>query len=161
MHTPASVGADEVPPYEVGCLDIEGASKASGHRHGVAVETRDPDGGSTRWSSVQVIAAIEDGERGEELRLLHAEALWTVGRYHDAVSAINEARRMYYYSVRARLLGYYLYRSAGDLEKAQEVLDEINLLGGSRRWGYRDVRVRQMATNRCEVCLVASDRERS
>ena len=86
----------------------------------------------------ETAAAIEDGERGEELRLLHAEALWTVGRYHDAVSAINEARRMYYYSVRARLLGYYLYRSAGDLEKAQEVLDEINLLGGSRRWGYRD-----------------------
>lgn len=63
MHTPASVGADEVPPYEVGCLDTDRGPEASGHRHVTFVETRDPDGGSTRWSCVQVIAAIEDGER--------------------------------------------------------------------------------------------------
>ena len=63
MHTPASVGADEVPPYEVGCLDIEGESQGSGHRHVTGVETKDPDGGSTRWSCAQVIAAIQDGER--------------------------------------------------------------------------------------------------
>ena len=63
MQTSASRGADEVPPYEVGCLDIEGESEASGHRHVTGVETRDPDGGSTRWSCAQVIAAIEDGER--------------------------------------------------------------------------------------------------
>lgn len=63
MHTPASVGADEVPPYEVGCVDADRELAASGHRHVAFVETRDPDGGSTRWSSVQVIAAIEDGER--------------------------------------------------------------------------------------------------
>jgi hypothetical protein len=37
--------------------------EASGHRHVTSVETRDPDGGSTRWTCVQVIAAIEDGER--------------------------------------------------------------------------------------------------
>ncbi len=63
MHTPASVGADEVPPYEVGCLEMDRAPEAAGHWHVTAVETRDPDGGSTRWSCVQVIAAIEDGER--------------------------------------------------------------------------------------------------
>ena len=63
MHTPASVGADEVPPYEVGCLDTDRELEASGHRHVTFVETRDPDGGRTRWSCVEVIAAIEDGEQ--------------------------------------------------------------------------------------------------
>jgi hypothetical protein len=63
MHTPASVGADEVPPHEVACLDMDRELEASGHRHVTFVETRDPDGGLTRWSCVQVIAAIEDGER--------------------------------------------------------------------------------------------------
>ena len=63
MSKPASVGADEVPPYEVGCLEMDRGSESSGHRHATFVETRDPDGGSTRWSSVQAMAAIEDGER--------------------------------------------------------------------------------------------------
>ena len=101
--------------------------------------------------------AIENNERGEEVRLLHAEALWTVGRYLEAVDAINETRRMYYYSVRARLLGYEIYRSAGDLKKAQEVLDEINLLGGSRRWGYRDA-IDVVALGQAAIILGADPR---
>lgn len=87
----------------------------------------------------QTTAAIEERERSEELRLLHARTLWTVGRYEEAAEAIDTTRRMYFYSVRARLLGYHIYRSAGELEKAAEALEEINLLGGSRRFGYRDV----------------------
>jgi hypothetical protein len=35
----------------------------AGHDHVTAIETRDPDGGSTRWRSIDVIAAIRDGER--------------------------------------------------------------------------------------------------
>jgi hypothetical protein len=42
---------------------MERAPEGSKHQHVTFVETRDPDGGSTRWSCVQVIAAIEDGER--------------------------------------------------------------------------------------------------
>lgn len=63
MNEPSPVGADEVPPYEVGCLEMDRAPEGSGHQHVTFVETRDPDGGSTRWTCVQVIAAIEDGER--------------------------------------------------------------------------------------------------
>lgn len=63
MDTPASVRADEMPPYEVGCLEVDRSLEADGHRHAMFVDTRDPDGGTTRWSSVQVIAAIEDGEQ--------------------------------------------------------------------------------------------------
>jgi hypothetical protein len=51
-----------LPPYVVLCLE-PAASGADGHTHVSYVETRDPDGGQTRWSTVQVIAAVRDGER--------------------------------------------------------------------------------------------------
>jgi hypothetical protein len=51
----------DVPPYEVMCIE-RAASAAEGHDHVIAVETRDPDGGQTRWATVEVIAAIREGE---------------------------------------------------------------------------------------------------
>lgn len=57
------MGVDAVPPYEVACLEFDSALEAAGHRHVTFIETSDPDGGRTRWSCVQVIAAIRDGER--------------------------------------------------------------------------------------------------
>lgn len=51
-----------VPPYLVLCLEQD-ASGSDGHPHVSFIETRDPDGGQTRWSTVQVIAAVRDGER--------------------------------------------------------------------------------------------------
>ena len=56
-------GADELPPYEVVCLDMDPRGEATGHEHVTVVETRDADGGRTRWTSVQVISAIRDGAR--------------------------------------------------------------------------------------------------
>lgn len=51
-----------VPPYEV--LLLEGDPTAGDeHRHVIAVQTRDPDGGETRWAAVEVITALQDGER--------------------------------------------------------------------------------------------------
>jgi hypothetical protein len=38
------------------------ALAGAGRDHATAIETRDPDGGSTRWRSIDVIAAIRDGE---------------------------------------------------------------------------------------------------
>ena len=49
------------PPYEVTCLEEDQAVEES-HRHVVAVETRDPDGGQTRWSTLEVITALRGGE---------------------------------------------------------------------------------------------------
>ena len=54
--------ASDVPPYVVTCLEQDSTAGA-GHDHVVAVETRDPDGGSTRWRTVDVIAAARGGER--------------------------------------------------------------------------------------------------
>jgi hypothetical protein len=51
-----------LPPYRVLCVQQD-ASGSSGHPHVAFVDTRDPDGGRTRWSTVQVIAAVRDGER--------------------------------------------------------------------------------------------------
>jgi hypothetical protein len=52
----------DVPPYEVMCIERDG-SAGEGHDHVIAVETRDPDGGQTRWATVEVIAAVREGER--------------------------------------------------------------------------------------------------
>jgi hypothetical protein len=52
----------DAPPYVVTCLETDPAAGA-GHEHVVAIETRDPDGGQTRWATVEVISAIREGER--------------------------------------------------------------------------------------------------
>lgn len=82
--------------------------------------------------------ALKARLREEDWHLLLAQALWMKGEYPKAKEAIETAERSNYYSVRTRLLGYHICRSAGDLEEAQRLLDEINALGGSRRFGYRD-----------------------
>ena len=58
-----SVDAGTVPPYEVACVELDSRLEAAGHRHVTHIETRDPDGGRTRWSREQVLSAIRDGER--------------------------------------------------------------------------------------------------
>src|SRR5688572_3829019 len=76
--------------------------------------------------------------RNEDWHLLLAQSLWMTGQYPEAKDAIATAERANYYSVRPRLLGYHINRSAGDLETAQRLIDEINTLGGSRRFGFRE-----------------------
>lgn len=53
----------ELPPYSVRCIHVDPAAEADGHQHVTAIETTDPDGGETRWSLVQVIEAVRNGER--------------------------------------------------------------------------------------------------
>jgi hypothetical protein len=54
--------AEAAPPYVVTCIDTD-ADAGDEHHHVVAVETRDPDGGQTRWTGPQALAAVEEGER--------------------------------------------------------------------------------------------------
>jgi hypothetical protein len=57
-----TLGAQVVgPPYEVICVELEVIGQREGHEHIAAVKTRDPDGGETRWTADQVIAAVGDG----------------------------------------------------------------------------------------------------
>jgi tetratricopeptide (TPR) repeat protein len=83
-------------------------------------------------------AALKARLRNEDWQLLLAQSLWLTGQYPEAKEAITAAERANYYSVRPRLLGYHINRSAGDLETAQRLIDEINALGGSRRFGFRE-----------------------
>lgn len=83
-------------------------------------------------------AAVKTRVRDENWHLLLAKSLWLTGQYPEAKDAITAAERANYYSIRTRLLGYHINRSAGDLENAQRLLDEINALGGSRRFGFRE-----------------------
>ena len=53
---------EDAPPYVVVCISSD-ADAGEGHDHVEAVETRDPDGGITRWRAADVIAAIRDGQR--------------------------------------------------------------------------------------------------
>ena len=61
----ANVSSEDhgVPPYTVHCVRADPGPMSEGHLHVTAVETSDPDGGTTRWSLVQVIEAVREGER--------------------------------------------------------------------------------------------------
>jgi hypothetical protein len=62
MDKPALRSTGEAPPYVV-VRFYQDPEAAAGHDHVTAIETRDPDGGTTRWRSIDVIAAIRAGER--------------------------------------------------------------------------------------------------
>lgn len=89
-------------------------------------------------AEAQTMEALKDRQRGEEWSLLRARVLWTRGKYPEAKEAIALGNRYNYYSIRLRLLGYQILRENGLVKDAQEMLAEINNLGSSRRWGYRD-----------------------
>jgi hypothetical protein len=61
MSAPMARG-DELRAHEVVCLQTDPAAEADGHEHVSAIETWGPDGGWTRWTLVQVIAAVREGE---------------------------------------------------------------------------------------------------
>lgn len=54
---------DSLPWYVVLSIEKDYAVEPSGHSHVLGLATRDPDGGETHWTLVQVISAIRDGER--------------------------------------------------------------------------------------------------
>ena len=62
MSAPTALEIGDLPAYRVVCLEIDIAAEADGHDHVTAINTWDPDGGRTRWTLVQVIAAVRDGE---------------------------------------------------------------------------------------------------
>ena len=47
--------------YEVLLIELDPIAHVDGHEHVTLVDISDPGGGHTRWTSVQVIAAIRSG----------------------------------------------------------------------------------------------------
>jgi hypothetical protein len=62
MNQRSSPTAEELPPYQVTCVEVD-QRLGPNHPHVTFIETRDPDGGRTRWSHEQVLAATRQGER--------------------------------------------------------------------------------------------------
>ena len=60
-----------------------------------------------------------------------------MGRYTNALEILNTAMDRYSASVRLRLLGHEVLLRNGDTERAAALLQEINLLAGSRSFAYR------------------------
>jgi tetratricopeptide (TPR) repeat protein len=100
-------------------------------------------------------AAVKARERGEDWVLLYAHALWMTGKYPEAREAVRNGQRYNYYAIRTRLLGYKLCRSAGELEEASNLLDDINTLGTSRRWGANRTAADMVALGQAAVLLGA------
>lgn len=94
--------------------------------------------GDYKSVSAEAAAAVEARERGEEWRLLWVQSLLNIGKYPDAADAINISVGSYSYSIRLRLLAYETHRANDQFEKAQEALDELEQLGGLRRYSYRE-----------------------
>src|SRR4051812_8412492 len=81
--------------------------------------------------------AIADQEFEEGWRLLGIEALLQVGRYTNALDLLTTSLDRYSSSVQMRLLGHEVYLRNGDTERAASLLQDINVLAGSRSWAYR------------------------
>ena len=78
------------------------------------------------------------GEGDEEWRLLEAAVLLEVGQYPRAEAVVSNALVRYEGSIRLRLLGIQTANSVSATSLARARLREINQLGGSRLWAYRD-----------------------
>ncbi|TWT34400.1 tetratricopeptide repeat protein [Blastopirellula retiformator] len=70
-------------------------------------------------------AEIEDGTYSEEWRLLRLHSQLRLGRYADALTALEEAKKVNTYSLRLRWLERDVRRFNGESAKAKEVLAEI------------------------------------
>src|ERR1044071_1296465 len=81
--------------------------------------------------------AIADQEYGEDWRLLAIQSLLQLGRYTNALELLNTSLDRYSSSVQLRLLGHEVLLRNGDTERAAAILQEINVLAGTRSWAYR------------------------
>jgi tetratricopeptide (TPR) repeat protein len=85
-----------------------------------------------------VQAAIEEGAYGEDWRLLLTDSLLAVGQYSNALEVVEKALDRYTTSIRLRLQARTVYLYNGLPDRARAVLNQVNYLGGSRIWAYRD-----------------------
>jgi tetratricopeptide (TPR) repeat protein len=82
--------------------------------------------------------ALDERLRNEEWSLLMALSQMALGRYPEARTKLLDAIEQNGNSIRLRLLAFSILRANGDPDGAQAQLAQINELGGSRIWNYRD-----------------------
>ncbi|MBI5383472.1 MAG: tetratricopeptide repeat protein [Verrucomicrobia bacterium] len=95
---------------------------------------------SGRYQECVATAAAEFKQRSysEQWRLMLVEGLWTVGRYTEARAVITNALAQETSSIRLRLLARDVFRSTGEVSRADDMVREIIELVLSRPWAYRD-----------------------
>ncbi|HKS35988.1 MAG TPA: tetratricopeptide repeat protein, partial [Verrucomicrobiae bacterium] len=78
--------------------------------------------------------------REEEWPILLARSLMALGRYPEAEAVVTNALAgtRFRSSIRLHLAGHDVSNANGHPERARTLLEEINNLGGSRMWAYRD-----------------------
>ncbi len=77
-------------------------------------------------------------ERDEQWPNLLIRAQMAVGKYPEALASTTNALRRFSTSIRLRLLAHEVFQMNGRAVAAEEVIEEINDLHGSRSWAYRD-----------------------
>ncbi|MBI3417198.1 MAG: tetratricopeptide repeat protein [Verrucomicrobia bacterium] len=82
--------------------------------------------------------ALADRRRSEEWTLLYLRALTAEGHYEQARDVADAALQNFPISIRLRLLARDAFYNAGNVDRAKEMLNEINELGGTRISAYRD-----------------------
>lgn len=82
--------------------------------------------------------AMKDRSSREEWSLLLTRAHLELGRYEEALTVITNALTRHSRSIPVHLEARQVYLQNGRAEAAKDLLQEINELAGSRRWGYPD-----------------------
>lgn len=102
--------------------------------------------------------AVGSNPTDENWRLLQVEALLATGQYPAARAGIEEGLQRVWGSVRLRLLAHEVLRANGELDRARQMLDEINTLAVARgRWAYQSA-VDLVALGRAALLLGAEPR---
>jgi tetratricopeptide (TPR) repeat protein len=83
-------------------------------------------------------AALGEGLRNEDWSLLLAQSQAALGQYPEARNQLLEAIEQNRRSIRLRILAHSILRANGKPGEARNQLAEINELGGTRIWDYRD-----------------------
>ncbi len=82
--------------------------------------------------------AIAARQNDEQWRLLLINAQMAMGQYGEALNTATNALDRYDFSLRIRLAAYDVFHANGKSAAANQILEEINALGGRRGWSYRD-----------------------
>ena len=82
---------------------------------------------------------VKDQPYSEEWRILLIESLLAAGRYTNALVETETALNRSYSSIKLRLLGHEVFRSNGEKDRAERMLQEVDALASRRRgFAYRD-----------------------
>ncbi len=88
--------------------------------------------------AAQAADGISGNPKNEEWRLLLVEAQTAGGQYREAAETVKKAVADFPFSLRLCLLGHRVLRQNGDAEGAKELLSQMDRLGGTRDWAYRE-----------------------